>query len=74
VIWLRAPVPVLWNRVAADPCTSQSRPPLTGLSGIDELARFVRDRETLYAEVAHARIDTTNLTPAEVVMAILAPC
>ena len=41
VVWLTAPVDVLWQRISSDADTRASRPPLTSLAGPAELERLL---------------------------------
>ncbi len=61
VVWLRARVETLADRIAADP---QDRPWLTG-DLKDAVARLAADREPFYAEVADVVVDVDSGTPAE---------
>jgi shikimate kinase len=69
VVWLDAPVEELARRLAADPTP---RPPLTpqgrlaGAASLEELAAVRAARLPFYEEVAHLRIRTEGLSPAEV--------
>ncbi len=69
VVWLEAPVEELARRLASDP---NPRPPLTpagrltGSASPAELAVLRDARQGLYQEVAHLRIRTEGMSPAEV--------
>jgi shikimate kinase len=69
VVWLKAPPPVLWERITADPSTAARRPDLAG-GGFDEVVALLAAREPLYAATAHAVIDATR-SPEDVADAIL---
>lgn len=71
VIWLRAPVELLEQRIAGDPSTSARRPNLTSSGGRKEIDRLLAEREPLYRECASAIIDTENRTIEEIVDLIL---
>lgn len=74
VVWLRAPATVLHSRMAGDRLTVARRPNLTHSGGLAEVELVLAQREPLYHEVAKFVIDTTALSPNEVVSAILAAC
>ena len=63
VIWLRARPEDHWNRVIAQ---GDRRPMADNPAAMDELRAMLRAREALYAE-AHATLDTSDHTPAELV-------
>lgn len=58
VLWLDAPVPVLEARLRADLAPDQ-RPSLTGDDPVAEAGRIAREREPLYRECAHHRLDAS---------------
>lgn len=70
VVWLTASAEVLWDRVQADPKTSDSRPALTEKTGVDELRQLLADRKQYYEDAADVTIDTEGKTPGEVAEAI----
>lgn len=63
VVWLRAPVNVLWERISADGASSRSRPSLTGQGGIEELQTLLSRREALYRACADVTLDTEARSP-----------
>lgn len=77
VVWLTAPVDVLCERVARDPASASTRPPLERdangavLSLEAELAKLLQQREAAYRAAADVVIDTTGRTIEEVSRAIL---
>ena len=71
VVWLSAPAPVLWQRVAADAHSGDGRPPLTDHDPREELSRLLAAREPLFAQAADLRIDTTDCSPGDVVERLL---
>ena len=71
VIWLKAEVETIVNRLLADQSSEESRPSLTGGGMLAEVAQVLKDREPIYAEIATVSIDTDNRTTAEIVNAIL---
>ncbi len=74
VVWLTATSAVMYQRITADPATATRRPNLTATGGLVEMETVLREREPLYREVANLIVDTTDLSPNEVVSAILAGC
>jgi shikimate kinase len=66
VVWLRAPVGTLVRRVAQQPERAW-----LGEDPAAVLERMARDREPLYAEVAHQVVDVEQLRPAEVARQVL---
>ena len=71
VVWLRASVPELARRIAADPSTAERRPNLAG-GGSDEISRLLAQREPLYRECASCEIDTDGLSVDEIVARVAA--
>ena len=71
-IWLTAPPEELYCRVQNDPSTATSRPPLTGLAGLDEARHLLAERAPLYAATAHCVVSTDGLSVVQVVEAVLA--
>ncbi|MEX1095209.1 MAG: shikimate kinase [Planctomycetales bacterium] len=67
VIWLRAPVEMLEQRIAADATTAARRPDLTAGGGREEIERLLAEREPLYRAVATGTVDTEGLTVEEIV-------
>ncbi len=66
LVWLTAPVEVLWERIQADANTTDRRPALTGLSGLDEVEHLLAERRAFYGAAADLIIDTSDLTPGAV--------
>lgn len=72
VIYLKCDPAVLAERIAADPSTAASRPPLTpGRSSADEVAQVLTEREPLYRQIMHAELDVTRLSPEDAVVYIV---
>lgn len=72
VVWLSAPIDVLWERIHGDPSTRARRPNLTTVGGRDEIVQLLLTREPLYGETATIVIDSGNRPVAEIVEEILA--
>jgi shikimate kinase len=70
VIWLRADVETIWQRLQADATTAERRPPLT-VGGLQEVVQLLQVREPLYRECADWTVDTADHTPEEVAELIL---
>ncbi len=63
VIWLDAPVEVLAGRIAGD----ANRPLLENVHPLDKMKALAEERNDLYAEVSHLRVDTGKLSDKEAV-------
>ncbi len=63
VVWLTAPAGTLYRRISTDPTTPRSRPPLTALSGIEEVQQLLNERRPFYSRVADFQIDTAGREP-----------
>src|SRR5262245_37379895 len=70
VIWLRASLNTLWQRLKGKPNTP-ARPPPTALPPRAESAHLLTVREPLYAACAHFTVDTDRLSPQDSVDVIL---
>jgi shikimate kinase len=68
VVWLQAPPEILAQRIQHDP--ANARPALTAAGPLDEIAAVLAAREPLYRETCHLALDTTHLTPDQVVNTI----
>jgi len=73
VVWLRADVETLWQRLENDPATSERRPDLAG-GGREEVEELLRVREPLYHECAHFEVSTAGRSPDVVASDIVAQC
>jgi shikimate kinase len=71
VIWLRASVENLWQRLKGKP-SQAARPALTGLPLRDEIAQLLAERDPLYAACADFTVDTDRLNPQDSVDVIVA--
>lgn len=70
-VWLDATPETLAVRIAGDATSAARRPSLTELSPLDEVTRLMRDRESLYREIASHKIQTENKTIAAVAAEII---
>ena len=70
IVWLRATVETLWERMQADSATSEGRPDLTSVGGIEEIRRLAQARNPQFREAAELVVDTDEREAAEVVAAL----
>ena len=67
VIWLRAGVRTIVQRISSDPMTVSRRPALVqGKSLKEEIKTVLGSRTPLYRKFSHIHIDTGQLTPDEI--------
>ena len=71
VIWLRASVDTIRQRMLVDNTTAESRPSLTEQGALAEIELVTKEREPLYKAAAHLSILTDDLTVDEAVHAII---
>lgn len=71
VIWLQADAETIRQRLRQDVVTDAQRPSLTGAQSDAEVETLLQQREPLYREGSDMNIDTTILTPEEIVTAIV---
>ena len=71
VIWLKASVDTIRQRMQADNTTGKSRPSLTEQGTLAEIEKVTKEREPLYKAAAHLSILTDDLTVDEAVHAII---
>ena len=71
VVWLRADVETILQRVSDDATTADRRPNLTVAGGREEIATVLADRTPLYRECATLEVDTSDRSPEEVAREIL---
>ncbi|MCA9067885.1 MAG: shikimate kinase [Planctomycetaceae bacterium] len=65
VVWLRASLETLVQRIFADPTTADRRPNLTATGGRAEVETVLKEREPLYCECAHQILDVDSSSPEE---------
>ena len=70
LIWLKADLAVLRQRVLADPGTQANRPALTGKGREEEFAEVYHSREPFYAQAADLIVETSALSVIGVVREI----
>lgn len=71
VIWLRARVQTIAERLSADATTASARPALSGTSPIEEIDTILAQRTPLYEQVATFAVDTDERTVESIVEEIL---
>ncbi|MGQ9647953.1 MAG: shikimate kinase [Thermodesulfobacteriota bacterium] len=71
IIWLKADIQVLLQRMAKDPRTTTGRPSLTGKGALEELKEVLAHRESLYEQASEVQVDTSLLDVNGVVNNIL---
>ena len=71
VVWLRASVETLQQRISGDATTAARRPDLTADGGRVEIESLLARREPLYRETATVVIDTDDLDAGQIVARIL---
>jgi shikimate kinase len=67
IVYLRCDPGELLRRIQGDPATSDNRPNLTNLAGIEEIESLLCMREPIYRANMAVELDVTNLSPAQVV-------
>jgi shikimate kinase len=71
VIWLKASVETLAERMAADEATQSRRPNLTAIGGMNEIETVLATREPIYRACATFEVDTDDKTPSAIVDEIM---
>ena len=72
LVYLKCDPEELAKRIAADPMSAESRPPLTGYGGsVEEIQQLLAVREPIYREMKHAELDVTYLSPEDVVVYVV---
>jgi len=72
VVWLKASVGTIAQRMAEDPTTAERRPNLTNRGGRTEISQLLAQREPIYRACATLEVDTEQKAPTVVVDEILA--
>lgn len=70
VVWLRASLETLVQRIFADPTTADRRPNLTATGGRAEVESVLKHREPLYRDCAHHILDVDSSSPEELARTI----
>jgi shikimate kinase len=71
IVWLTAPVEILWQRIQGDATTTRSRPPLTTRDGMEELRETLAAREQAYRDAADLSVDTQRGSPQQLARRII---
>ena len=71
VVWLKAPVEVVYRRMQADEKTNEQRPGLTANPLLLEIQEVLARRTPLYAAGSDLQLDTAKHTPDELVVMII---
>ncbi|MBU8910978.1 MAG: shikimate kinase AroL [Desulfobacterales bacterium] len=66
-VWLDADIKTIMFRLNADKKTRESRPSLTNKNLLKETDELIKLRKPLYKRSAHIKVDTSFLTPEEIV-------
>jgi shikimate kinase len=66
IVWLYAPVEVLWGRIAADPASTAGRPALTEREGPAELTLLLKQRGPIYQGAADLALSTEGAQPRKI--------
>lgn len=66
VVWLKADAETALNRIQSDPATSERRPNLTSVGGLEEITAVLAEREPIYRRLADMQVETQGKTPSEV--------
>lgn len=71
VVWLNAGAPAIHARLTTDATTSERRPALTNLNGLEEIETLLAAREPYYAECADYRIETEGKSVEQIATEIV---
>jgi len=71
IVWLKASVETIQERVSGDETSADRRPNLTNAGGRNEIVTLLAERTPIYAECATLEVDTDSRAPAEIAEAIL---
>jgi shikimate kinase len=72
VVWFKASPETILSRLRQDHKTVFQRPPLTTMSQEEEVTQILKERFSLYQEVADLTLDTDDSSSSQLVTAILA--
>ena len=70
-VWLTADLKTICQRLAADNCTDDQRPPLTEMGTMDEISMVLSERRPLYKKSSDLTVNTEEKTPEEIAGVIL---
>jgi shikimate kinase len=71
VVWLKGEAPILRARMLKEEHAGKVRPSLTGSDSMAEIEEVLALRTPLYYQAADLMVDTADLSPEEVVRAIM---
>ena len=71
IVWLKADIQILLQRMAKDPRTNTGRPSLTGKGALEELKEVLAHRENSYQQASEVQVDTSLLDVDGVVNNVL---
>jgi len=72
VVWLKASVETIDQRISDDPTTAARRPNLTNHGGRTEIEHLLGQREPIYRACATLEVDTEDKSPVEIADEIVA--
>ncbi|MGC9258733.1 MAG: shikimate kinase [Phycisphaerae bacterium] len=67
IVWLQAPVDVIWKRLQSNSRTPANRPNMTSAGGLEEILRLQRIRDPQYTAAADVALDITNMSADDIV-------
>lgn len=70
VVWLKASIETLAERIIADPATAERRPNLTQTGGRKEIETLLAEREPLYLACAHRVLPVDDQSPEDLARTI----
>lgn len=71
VVWLTAAPETLHGRISGDATTTDRRPELTNLSGLEEIRHLLAKREPLYRRACDVQVDTEGRSAEQIAAVIL---
>jgi shikimate kinase len=71
IVWLQASPETLYDRIVADPATTERRPNLTAQGGVAEIRTLLDERTPLYRLCAGLVVDAERHAPAEIARQIV---
>ena len=66
VVWLKADIHTIRERLRIDPVSHEQRPPLSGDIEHEEVESILAEREQSYMEGSDMAIDTSDKSPGEI--------
>jgi shikimate kinase len=71
VVWLTASPDVLWRRIERDEATSETRPALSRLAGVEEVRTVLASRLEAYRRAADGVVDASGDDIERIVLSVL---